>query len=48
MSINKDLLIQDLSADGKASSHLEKEMFEQMIILRKQITAIKEILEDAQ
>ena len=46
MSINKELLIHDLSADGKTPSHLEKEMYEQLTVLRKQITAIQEILEN--
>ena len=45
MSVIKDLLMQDLSVDGKTPSHLEKEMHEQMIIMRKQMKAIKQILE---
>ena len=45
MSVIKDLLIQDLSADGNAPSHLEKEMYEQITRLNKQIKAIKQILE---
>ena len=45
MSVIKDLLMQDLSVDGKTPSHLEKEMYEQMIIMKKQMKAIKQILE---
>ena len=45
MSTNKDLLIKELSGGTSIPSHLEKEMYEQMIIMRKQITAIVKILE---
>ena len=46
MSTNKELSMRDLSDDGKTPSHLEKEMYEQLTVLRKQITAIQEILEN--
>ena len=41
----KDLLIKDLRSDGNTPSHLEKEMFEQIMLLKKQMNAIKQILE---
>ena len=45
MSENKELLIQELSDGISTPSHLEEEMYEQLIIIRKQITAIAKILE---
>ena len=46
MTSNKDLLIKDLGNDGRTPSHLEKEMYEQMTRLNKQINAINKILEE--
>ena len=45
MKRNKELLIQELSGGTSTPSHLEKEMYEQLRIMRKQITAIAKILE---
>jgi|TARA_R100001530_G_scaffold23027_1_gene18928 hypothetical protein len=45
MSTNKELLIQELSGGSKTPSHLEREMYEQLITVKKQITAITKILE---
>ena len=45
MSKNKDLLIKELSDGTHTPSHLEKEMYEQVITMRKQIKAIQTILE---
>ena len=45
MSTNKELLIQELSGGSKTPSPLEREMYEQLRIMRKQITAISKILE---
>ena len=45
MNKNKDLFIRGLASDGNIPSHLEKEMFEQMTVLKKQMNAIKQILE---
>ena len=41
----KDLLIQELSDGTQTPSHLEREMYEQLTLIKKQITAIKIILE---
>ena len=41
----KDLLIQELSDGTQTPSHLEREMYEQLTLIRKQITAMKTILE---
>ena len=46
MTTSKDLLIKDLGNDGRTPSHLEKEMYEQMTRLNKQINAITKILEE--
>ena len=45
MNNKKGLLIKDLDKDGDISSHLDREMYEQIIVLNKQINAIKQILE---
>tara|TARA_Y100000310_G_scaffold304477_1_gene343691 strand:+ start:633 stop:827 length:195 start_codon:yes stop_codon:yes gene_type:complete len=45
MSKNKDLLIKELSDGTHTPSHLEKEMYEQVITMKKQIKAIQTILE---
>ena len=44
MTRNKDLLIQELSDGTQTPSHLEREMCEQLILIKKQITAIKTII----
>tara|TARA_Y100000310_G_scaffold109625_1_gene108050 strand:- start:685 stop:837 length:153 start_codon:yes stop_codon:yes gene_type:complete len=41
----KELLIQELSDGTPTPSHLEREMYEQLTLIKKQITAIKIILE---
>ena len=45
MTKGKDLLIQELSDGIQTPSHLEREMYEQLTLIKKQITAIKIILE---
>ena len=42
----KELLIQELSDGTQTPSHLEREMYEQLTLIKKQITAIKIILEE--
>ena len=42
----KHLMQEDLMDKRPLSSHLEKEMYEEMIKLRKQVTSIKIILEE--
>ena len=46
MSKNKDLLIKELSDGNNIPSHLEKEMYEQIVVMKRQITAITNILEE--
>ena len=45
MTRGKDLLIQELSDGTQTPSHLEREMYEQLTLIKKQITAIQIILE---
>ena len=43
---NKELLVQELSDGTNTPSHLEEEMYEQLIIVKQQIKTINKILEE--
>ena len=43
---NKELLVQELSDGTNTPSHLEEEMYEQLIVIKQQINAIQIILEE--
>ena len=45
MGSSKRLLMEAEEEDSPIPSHLEKEMFEEMVKLRKQMNSIKQILE---